>query len=651
MELKEARVQNYKCIEDSEWVEFEDVTSLVGKNESGKTAFLEALEKLNSVSGNKGYDSLQEYPRSRYTEYKRREDSDPDPVTSVKFELDDSEVQAVESQHGEGVLQSRIVTLTKNYKNKLQWDIQFEESQIVDELLDSHPLHNKTEESLRKADSIDELWEKVVESTANDEGYANLKNELNELVSEGWESRVGENILINHLPEFLYFDDYSIMEGDVYIQRLKNRRENGNLDEPDQTFLSLLSVANIDLDDLLKLDDYEEITAELEASSSHITQDVFKYWTQGPNLRVEFDPSQEYHRSANQNSQEKELVLHVRVKDQQHQVTLPFDDRSTGFIWFFSFLAYFSDMGGDDDDLILLLDEPGLNLHAKAQYDFLSFINDRLAPSHPVVYTTHSPFMLEPERLERAKLVLEDSSNEGEGTKITDDILRSDDDTVFPLQAALGYDLIQTLLLGPEVLLVEGKSDMTYLQIMSNVLERKGKTSLSHRWTIVPVSGADNVPTFVSLFGASDLKIGVLLDDDSQVQQRLDTIEGRRSMDMENVMTISDFVDQSEGDTEDLFSESFYTELVNDAFLPELRSNMDIPDEIDLESIDNQHPRITRRIEVYFNKFDLNDGVFSHQRPASHFQRNRGRFEDGLDEESLNRFEGLFEVLNDILEE
>jgi recombinational DNA repair ATPase RecF len=46
--LKTAVVQKFRSIENSGTVRFEpDVTCLVGKNESGKTAFLEALYQAN----------------------------------------------------------------------------------------------------------------------------------------------------------------------------------------------------------------------------------------------------------------------------------------------------------------------------------------------------------------------------------------------------------------------------------------------------------------------------------------------------------------------------------------------------------------------------------------------------------------------------
>lgn len=186
---------------------------------------------------------------------------------------------------------------------------------------------------------------------------------------------------------------------------------------------------------------------------------------------------------------------------------------------------------------------------------------------------------------------------------------------------------------------------------MSDILEQKGRTPLSHRWTIVPVNGADNVPTFVSLFGASDLEIGVLLDDDSRISQRLEEIEERRILEMENVKTVGNFISNGEGDTEDLFSEEFYIDLVEDTYNRELRYDRQTPDELDLGTIELQHPRITNRIEAFFEEWDIDGGKFHHHRPASHLQKNRSHFVEKLDDETLNRFERMFEELNGLLDE
>jgi len=70
MKLKSARVENFRCIEDSGEFGLAAVTCLVGKNEAGKSALLQALYKLNpDVKELGGFDETNDYPRRRLIEY------------------------------------------------------------------------------------------------------------------------------------------------------------------------------------------------------------------------------------------------------------------------------------------------------------------------------------------------------------------------------------------------------------------------------------------------------------------------------------------------------------------------------------------------------------------------------------------------------
>lgn len=67
--LVKTQVWKYKSIEDSSPVTLaDDVTVLVGKNESGKTAFLEALHKALPL-GTIKYDYVADYPRKDLVRY------------------------------------------------------------------------------------------------------------------------------------------------------------------------------------------------------------------------------------------------------------------------------------------------------------------------------------------------------------------------------------------------------------------------------------------------------------------------------------------------------------------------------------------------------------------------------------------------------
>jgi hypothetical protein len=253
----------------------------------------------------------------------------------------------------------------------------------------------------------------------------------------------------------------------------------------------------------------ERSKARLEAAGLEISEELFKFWKQNRDSEIEFDKS-----AADPTAPpplNEGINLHVRVKSRRHGVSVPVDRRSHGFIWFFSFLVYFTQIRSQHQDqpLVLLLDEPGMALHALAQADFLQVIDERLAPNYQVLYTTHSPFMVDSSRLERVRLV-EDTDEHR--TRVSADVYSVSNDTVFPLQAALGYEIGQTLFVAPNTLLVEGPSDLIYLSLLSRAVEQRKGTGLDRRWAVTPVGGVKKMAAFVSLFGANQLNTCLLID-------------------------------------------------------------------------------------------------------------------------------------------
>ena len=87
MKMIRFRVQNYKKVQDTDWISCDDLTAFVGKNEAGKSALFRGLSKLNPSDGEK-YNGLKEFPRRRYVSEFSKQDY---PVASVEFELSDAE--------------------------------------------------------------------------------------------------------------------------------------------------------------------------------------------------------------------------------------------------------------------------------------------------------------------------------------------------------------------------------------------------------------------------------------------------------------------------------------------------------------------------------------------------------------------------------
>ena len=106
MRLTHARVQNYRCVRDTGWFDIEQAkTILVGPNEAGKTAVLEALQQINRPAGVKGFDPLRDYPRKLYNAeiQVRKRDPGEIPVSSARFALDPEDLAELHDDFSDAV--------------------------------------------------------------------------------------------------------------------------------------------------------------------------------------------------------------------------------------------------------------------------------------------------------------------------------------------------------------------------------------------------------------------------------------------------------------------------------------------------------------------------------------------------------------------
>lgn len=394
------------------------------------------------------------------------------------------------------------------------------------------------------------------------------------------------------------------------------------------TARALLALGGADNEYLLN-PDYETRKRELENIANAITHQVLAFWSTNPELRTEVDMTLKQEPTSNGQQQVLD-ELKIRLYDNRHLLSLSFDERSTGFRWFFSFLAAFSEYENNSSPVIILLDEPGLGLHARAQADFLRFIDERLSKRCPVIYTTHSPFMVQPGKLERVRLV-QDGGREI-GSRITSNVLSTDRDTLFPLQGALGYDMVQHLFIAPHNLIVEGTSDFTYLNLLSTHLASMGRTGLDPKWSIIPVGGADLIPSFVALLG-NHLELTVLIDSRKEGNQRLQHLTQQGLLRGTRLIAIGEIIGTKVGDVEDLFAPEEYLRLFNEAFAKSFK----VADLVGKDPIVN---RLTRLLKV--DRYD-------HGLPATALLKNYPSIMPTLAPETLTRFESLFQRINSTL--
>ena len=526
--LVKATINRYKCIEKEQSFDVEsNITVLVGMNESGKTSILESLSKANYFEDDDAFkfNAIHDYPRKQ----KKAMDKSgviPEAV-KLQYEIDDELKTAIEEDVGVAIQSTRF-SFTRKYDNSKLWTVSFvNKNDFIKAKAKAVGIKNKEQiEALIKISNASEFDAFLKNQSAEtDDAILEQIKSLKKYFENksNWDNCIDEYItityLVPNLPKFMYYDDYYMLPARVSLNGIAS---NSNATSADKTAKALLELADIDVDKVIKSTNYEEFIAELEATQLTITDELFKYWTTNKNLKILFNIDKVEQVDNRNNTRIVDHVLDIRVQNQRSGVSLPLSNRSKGFNWFFSFLVWFMKIQENrDDTYILLLDEPGLNLHAKAQNDLLKFLCD-LSENYQIIYTTHSPFMINTENLNQVRTVLE----KDDGTHISESVQEKDPNTLFPLQAALGYDLAQNLFVAKKNLLVEGIADLTYLTILSSMLNDSGRISLKDDVVIVPTGGADKIATFVSLLRGNELSMVCLLDTftDKSSQARLNNL-------------------------------------------------------------------------------------------------------------------------------
>lgn len=735
MKLIESRVKKFRNYVDSGELRVEDsITSLIGKNESGKTAFIKALYSIKPDNTNEVQLNVDiDYPRWFKVRDARIQKSEGEslenvPFVEATFSLDIDDINHLSELLGIPISQDAQLSIERYYSGELTAKLVSSEEKLLTSLFESDKLSDnvknllndsiKHEDIIKKlndaksiksekinklndlithknnilieinlerdikieelsnlqldngldgneATTVEESSEDISDSHRIDEIHEEINildnrinkineevNQFNEEIGIINEEIVELNIAITAfdtiqdtleylladefiesiyeiLPTFFYYGSYNTLKGRIDLDVLIHKKES-EIDKYDKTVLALLKLVGVSGQELMD-ENYEIRKAELEAAASEVTRQVLDYWTQNQDLFVDLDID-----SVKIDSPQGPDVVHrcldVRLRDQRHQMTTNFSTRSSGFQWFFSFLVAFSDFS-DKKNVIILLDEPGLGLHGSAQKDLLNFIEKELGNGRQVIYTNHSPFMVNPKLLQRVRLVEDNTSREDPdlGSKILEEVLTvKRPETLFPLQAALGYDIAQNLFIGQCNLIVEGPSDYLYLDLLSEFLNDNNMTSLEDKIIIVPVGGADKIPTFIALLG-NHLDVTVLVDSNMGNNQKIQDMIKANLLEKQRFVTVGQVTNDISSNIEDLFNSDEYLNLYNLAFSTSINLS-------DLNGSDSIVDRLERH-----------SGRFNHYKPLQFLQKNPDEL-DKLSKETLVRFETLFSILNKTFE-
>lgn len=656
MQLKSFRVSNFRSIKDSGHIEVSRITALLGRNESGKSNLLRGLHSLNPLDGFKALDPIKNFPRDRRLE----ECTDLTDVVHSTWELDeDDKAELLEVLPR--ATEVTKVEIGRKYNGDHRYIFFPELTAIAFDEADTKSKVKKVAAGMRAKASDENALEaaadafeakasvtKVRETWATEfaaaakaartalatadaeltdaqEGILDGLEELGVSIAGDREAQKNaRNWAVGAMPKFFYLDDYPELDGHQDVAAYLHRKAHNQLNDADRNFEKLCKIAGLKpekLQELQQKGDAEQRNQLANRASAVVTGEVKRLW-KDRELKIRF------------NLDGNHFDTLISDPTATYDVEVNLNDRSRGFQWFFAFYVTFAadTDGGKVANAILLLDEPGLYLHAKSQGDLMKHFEDDF--HNQILYSTHSPFMVPTHRLDSVRTV---NIADKVGTTVTNNPT-GDAKTLFPLQAALGYDLSQSLFVGPNNLVVEGVTDFWIISAVSSYLSDTGKTALSPDLTLTPAGGAQKVSYMVALLTSESLNVLVLLDLEKESEATKSELLKAKLVREQNVVFVAEAFNPAPGeaDIEDLLDPAVYESLIKESYKAELKGkNLQLNAKI---------PRIAKRVEEAFEDLGI---PFHKTRPARLFLTKMANEPDKvLTADSTTRFEALFKLIN-----
>lgn len=619
MRLLKFRVTEFRSVLDSGWIEAENITALIGTNESGKTNILLPLWKLNPADEGK-IDLQDDLPRDKYHEYRKAKPM-PTFITAV-FELADKEKSHLSNLTGFEADSFREISVSRNFDGEYTWDFPTANEQPATSVSELMSLFDQYVQSLsvqaEVAKTEIQRREKVVsainlakehltgESSLVDEVNCALEEldaleidsqrstastkleELKQLLKEKIEALSAPTLsdntkvaeyLKDAMPKYVYYSNYGNLDSQIYLPQVLQNLSRDNLGLKDaakaRTLKTLFKFVGLDPREITEMganpngnpssEEIERIAKRkkereilLSSASSSFTKAFNEWWKQG-NYTFEFQADGDFFR--------------IWVSDKVRPERIELEARSTGLQWFFSFyLVFLVESEQHHRNAVLLLDEPGVTLHPLAQKNLFAFF-ESLSEKNQMIYTTHSPFMVDSDHLERVRSVYIDNN----GKTVVSSNLRSLERTlgvnqsqsIYPAHAALGLTVSDTLLINCEPILVEGESDQLYLSALKNLMISHGKITPLKELVFITTGGVKGIKATSSIIaGKSNERPFVIIDGDAPGQKmKKELIADFYAAEQEKIIDISDFTNVPSGEIEDIFPLDKMSKIVS-KFLP-----------------------------------------------------------------------------------
>lgn len=530
MDISEFRVEAFRSVLDTGWqaLSVDSITALVGQNESGKSSILDGLELGYCVIPEINADDFR--LNNGYPKISLRVSLSDDDVTSLIDVLpksqQDSLRKELEKHRKDCVIVSRVVEEEGRYKRRVTFSdelmallapfLTYKEVSSSDEAEDAS-VDGASDETQKessgkvvdvKEEFIEELWSCIPAFTLFNEAACSLPNRIDikdGALAKDAGSRGANNFLVaSELPS------------DAFTSGDSRRRD-----------------------------------AVLSKASASVTRELQQFWTQvlGRSDRISLHCELRNHpESEGDKAGKSYLAFWIKEGDEP----LYPSQRSRGTRWFISFFLELMASSKKHPGRIILLDEPANFLHPAAQEDVIRLL-EKLAEHTKIIYSTHSPYMLDQAKLHRVLAVERQAVAQGSTENVTIvrrglELAAASQFTLAPILGLMGVDLSQQQIVKrTRNVVLEEISGQYYLKAFLKLLGTEAQVHL------VPCGGADTVKTIVDLFIAWGIKFTVLVDGDQHGKRVVRDIKSKYQIGDEDAKRLLQTIDGYDG-VEDLFS-------------------------------------------------------------------------------------------------
>jgi predicted ATP-dependent endonuclease of OLD family len=314
-------------------------------------------------------------------------------------------------------------------------------------------------------------------------------------------------------PVFELFEDFgSLLPNRIDMDDIISGNENV---EGYKAARNFLSIAQLDYS-FFQQPSSRILKQKIENLNYTLTRNFHDFWQQsiGRNNKIHIQFELEHYNSS-YSAKAGKPYLEFWIKDEGERLYPK--QRSRGVRWFLSFyMELKASANNNNKQLVLLVDEPGVSLHARAQEDVLKVFDD-IKDKIQVIYTTHSPHLVEINKLHRVLAVQRDDLDSmRSNTRILDPLRLSSasPDTLTPLQSILGNPMAGEGFSDKRVNLIVNDTGSFYmLNAIMLLTEFKG------RICVIPSTNVSSIPLLCNILMGWGMDFAVLIfENDEEIE-------------------------------------------------------------------------------------------------------------------------------------